>query len=314
MDRLWTPLNNPFLNATRDSHEKGLAISRYTNAALLGDPATAALFDYYDPLHLDYDASYAAWVNGGGQQKRFTGSLKSLLKGLTVHVNDWDFGIQQVHRKGTNEYVAFFPKGHTPFLTGKQETRIAAVSALNIALTGIAPLAAVKTSVNDYYGLLTDGIDNQKNKMYTTDTLSDDVEAKRIAACQGLYYVLGGLMQIYNADPSQIAKFFDLELIRREGQNDFTGHILPQEHETVAKRTLDADQQITLKNLGLVPLTFYMAAINDGPIPAGTTGITLQPSEQTHVPASSLGDVAANKFLTVYNPSELADGNWEVII
>ncbi len=314
MERDWSFLRNPFLYATRTSFEKMLVISRYTNGALLGDLSKSTLYDYYNELHLDYENAYNDWVTGGGQQKSQTGTLKSLIKGLTAQVNDWDFGVQQVHRKGTNEYTAFFPKGHAPFTTGKQETRIAAVGALNNSLTGIPALATVKTSVNAYYAQLTNTIDTQKAKISITDTLSDQVEAKRIAAGQGLYYVLGALMQTYSADPSQIARYFDLELIRQEGQTDFTGHVSPQEHVTVIKRTLEADDQITLKNLGLVPLTFYLAAIKDGPIPAGTAGVILQPSEQTHVPASALGDVENNKFLTVFNPSDLADGNWEVEI
>ena len=121
-------------------------------------------------------------------------------------------------------------------------------------------------------------------------------------------------MQTYNADPTQISRYFDLELLRRDSQSDFTGHVLPQEHQAIVKRTLEADEQVTLKNLGLVPLTFYMATTKNGPIPAGTVGVTLAPGEQTHVPASSLGDVVNNKFVTVYNPSDLADGNWEVML
>jgi hypothetical protein len=63
-----------------------------------------------------------------------------------------------------------------------------------------------------------------------------------------------------------------------------------------------------------VPLTFYLTKYKNGGIPVGVTGVTLMPSEQTHVPASSLGNPATAKYLSVYNASEVIEGEWEVEI
>jgi hypothetical protein len=70
---------------------------------------------------------------------------------------------------------------------------------------------------------------------------------------------MGQLMAIYPENPTQIEAFIDTEALRRKPQDEFTGHTGPQEHETIVKRTLDADDQVTLHNTGLVPLTFYLA-------------------------------------------------------
>ncbi len=312
LKRPWIFLTNPFLVATRNNYEKALRISAKTDAALAADPALATLYAFYHPFHLALEAAYAAWVSSGGSKKSATATLKTLLKGLTQQVNAWDFEIQHIATKGSDAYLTFFPNGHKPFLQGKQETRIGALAALSDALGAVTPGPAVKASVDDYLTDLRATNVTQKGKITTTDNLSSAVEAARIGACEGLYKVLGQLMVNNYQNTEPIGNYFDLEAIRDDQQDHFTGPTGPQEHYSIVQRTMEEDDQIFMKNNGLVPLTFYFANTKNGGIPAGVLGLTLQPGESTHVPASSLGQPATDKFLSVYNASEIAEGEWEV--
>lgn len=311
-EKPWIYLSNPFLVATRTSFEKALGLSSYTDNALEADPAQADLYTFYHPRHLALVAAYGNWKSAGGMQKTSTATLKSLIDGLTVAVNDWDYDIQAIARKGTPQYLTFFPRGHEPFISGKQETRIAAVDALNRSLDTVTPVPAVKTKVSDYLADLNTAAGTQEGKFSQTDALSDALEAARVNACQGLYYVMSGLMQTFYHNPLQVERYFDMELLRRRPQEDFTGSVAAGALHTIVKRTLAADDLLLLKNTGLVPLTFYLGSAKDAPQEGGSPAVSVEPGQQTHVPASALGNVATNKYLIVQNPSGLTEGNWEV--
>jgi hypothetical protein len=312
MERQWLFLNNPFMRATSGSYEKAVTISTFTDARLAASPGLGTYYAFYHPLHTALINAYNAWKLGGGQQKTATASMAALLKGLTAAVNDWDFAIQSIARKGTPEYLTFFPQGHTPFITGKQDMRISAVATLSNALATVSPVPAVKTQVDSYLSQLNTANTTQEGKKGGTNGLSDAVEAMRVAACHGLYYVLAQLMALYYQNPEPIATYFDLELIRDRQQDDFTGSVQASAVKTIAKRTLEADDMILLKNTGLVPLTFYLAADKGAAPVVGAPSVIVPEGQHQNVPANALGDVAENKFLMVYNASELTEGNWEV--
>lgn len=313
-ERIWTYLSNPFLVASRNNFEKAITISTFTDARLAATPSLSARYATYHPLHLALLNAFSAWQLGGGQQKTSTGDLKALLKGLTAAVNDWDYEIQAFARRGTPAYATFFPQGHAPFQQGKQDMRIAAVQTLSDALATITPEPAVKTQVDAYLVQLTNANTQQEGRKGGTDALSSAVEAARVAVCNGLYGVLGHLMDIHSANPSLVGSFFDLEAIRSRSQDDFAGSVAAGTIKTIAKRTLEPDDMILLKNTGAVPLTFYMAAEKDAPLLSTDPSVTIPEGQEQTVPASALGDVATDRYLIVRNASALVDGNWAVEI
>jgi hypothetical protein len=311
-EKPWIYLINPFIVATNGSYELMRTLGTFTDSRLAANPTFATQYAFLHPKYTAFIAAYDAWKIGGGVQKSSTATLNALLDDLGRQVNDWDYEIQAFAKKGTPEYLTYFPHGHAPFTKGKQETKIGAVAELAGALALRTPVPPIKDTISDYLTDLNTANSTQKNKKGSTDDLSDAVEAARITLGGALYSVMGHLISVYWETPELVGNFLDLELLRKKPQETFTGHTGPQEHETIVKRTLDADDQVTLHNTGLVPLTFYLANTKNGGIPAGVTGVTLQPTEQTHVPASSLGHPAEDKFLSVYNASEIAEGEWEV--
>jgi hypothetical protein len=305
-------LINPFLVATENNYKKMTDLSTFTYNALGTVPSLAAVKTFLHASYVDYLAKYDTWKNNAGERKTSTLSLGVLIDDLPRQAKDWDFEIQHFAREGTAEYKTYFPNGRTPYSRGTQEEKIRTVKQLLDELAKRTPVPPIKDTVNDYYTDLNAAFVGRQGKGSTVTQSSDAVELARVAVGVALYSVMGQLMAIYPENPTQIEAFIDTEALRRKPQDEFTGHTGPQEHETIVKRAMEEDEQVTLKNTGLVPLTFYWANVKGGPIPTGVTGVTLQPSEHTHVPASALGNPAEDKFLSVFNPSEIAEGEWDV--
>lgn len=313
--RPWIFIQNPFYNVTRDNYRLAVTISTYTDAALNAAKADATILSLYTPyhaLHLAYVAAYESWIAQANSQQGNTLSLTQLLDQSTAKINDWDLAIQNVYRRGTPQYKAILPNGHNPFQRGTQTSRIAAFKALSINLSGIAALTTTKTAVDAFYTLLDTANTTQKGSKTTTNSFSSNVEAARIAACDGLYSVLGGLMQKYNTNTAKIADFMDLENIRSGEQTDFTGHTLPDQTNKIAKRTLADNQSIRLINQGNLKIQFYLATNPTDII--GTKSVIVNPFEDKTVLASDMGDVYTQHFLMVNNMESNGIAQWELIV
>ena len=313
--RPWIFIQNPFYNVTRDNYRLAVTISTYTDAALNAAKADAAILALYTPyhtLHLAYVAAYDSWIAQANSQQGNTLSLTQLLDQSTAKINDWDLAIQNVYRRDTPQYKSILPNGHGPFQKGTQTSRIAAIKALSINLNGISALATTKAAVDAYYTLLDTANTAQKGSKTTTNSFSSNVEAARIAACDGLYLVLGGLMQKYNTNTAKIADYMDLENIRSGEQTIFTGHTMSNQTSKIAKRTLADNQSIRLINTGSVKVQFYLAT---NPADAlGSKSIIVNPFEDKTVIADDLGDVDTQHFLMVNNMEANGTAQWELDI
>lgn len=311
MVRPWTGTSNQFEAATRNSKEKAVLISTFTDSALASAAGVTALYTYYHPLHLDLTTAFDAWRIQVGIQKGKTQELNGLVAGLIVAARDWDLKIQAVYAKGTPEYTTLLPYGRAPFYSGKKDIRIRGINQLSLAIGADPLLATVKTIVDDYYTAILALSNSQQGEISNTDAKSNALEAARIAACKGLEYVLSGLKQHFPDDPSRADEFFRLDLIRNISQKVYTGTITPATVKAILKRKLKPTSIIKIKNTGQVTLEFYMAAIKGGPVPEGTTPQSVPPGLGVNVPVSALGNIN-NRFLTVRNQSELISGDWEI--
>jgi hypothetical protein len=313
--RPWMYIQNPFLTATNYNYRLAVTISTYTDAALNAAKADAAILALYTPyhaLHQSLVVAYDTWLAQAGSQQGSTLNLTQLLDQATAKINDWDLAIQNVYRRGTPQYKALLPSGHTPFQRGSQTSRMATFKALSINLTGIAALATTKTAVDAYYTLLDTANTTQKGSKTTTNSYSANVEAARLAACDGLYSVLGGLMQRYNTHLPKIGDFIDLENIRTGEQTDFTGHTMGGQTTKIAKRTLEDVQSIRLINLGNVKIQFYLATNPTDTV--DSKFIIVNPYEDITVIASDLGDVVSQHYLMIYNMEVNGIAQWELIL
>lgn len=295
-----------------EAYIKATIISAYTQAALTeqqSQPGIPPLLNLYGPLDSALTQAYTAWKSQSGAEKGETQSLKTLLDNLSrTEIDDWDFAVQQVHRKGTAAYTQIFPEGRAPFQTGKQEDRILAVGALLDTLQQESGLDDLRTQVGAFSTQLTETNTAQKGAQNDTGLHSDAVAAAAAACGRGLFFVYGGLVQKYYTQPQLIENYFDVALIRDREQRAFTGAVPAGGTKAIAKRTLEATAQLRMVNAGPTPLRFFLAP-EKAITPA--TGVTILPGEDQTVPASQLG---SGPYLGVVNEGTEGEGHFELVI
>ncbi|MBK5286222.1 MAG: hypothetical protein JJE25_12555 [Bacteroidia bacterium] len=315
MKRPWIFLINPILVATENSYRMAVRISTYHDSALLAasaDPFFLALYNLYHPLHLQLVKDYDNWHTQMGLQEGESLNVNQLLRlESNTKIKQWDVAIQNVYAQGTPKYMSLLPNHRTPFQQGTQNDRIQAVHSLSNAIGTDLALAAVKADVDAFYTQINNALTAQKGAIAVTKTLSDAVDASRIAMCIQQYANLGSLINKYAAVPSDANQYFDEEGIRNAQQVMFTGHVKPQHTHTIVKHTFAAADNLKLENPGNTMLSFYLAQVK-GAQP-GATVITLNAGEQQTVPATALGNIA-NPYLVVFNPDAINKGEFVVEI
>lgn len=312
MIRPWIQSGNVFIKITNKSNTKGVLICRFVDGKLAGVVSVATLYNQFHPLSDAYVTAYDEHETQKAVVKAKTQEVTDLFNGLVSAARDWDLAIQTKYAaKGTPDYTRLLPYGRSPFYSGEKEMRVRAINQLSLSTTGITVLAATHTNVNDYYTDLNKVIGEQRDEMAKLDTKKAALEVARIAACDGLDNVLGGLKQLFPNDPKRVDEFFPLDLIRTIPQKVFIGSIAKEATKNIVRRKQKPTSIIKIKNPGLTALHFYFASIKGGSIPVGTTPVIVQSLQAVSIPASDLGDLN-NPFLTVYNPSDRVEGDYEV--
>lgn len=177
-------------------------------------------------------------------------------------------------------------------------------------MNGIAGLASVKSDVDAYYTLLINAFNTHQGQDSSIGTASDLVETQRINLCNGLQWVLGGLMQKYYTNLLQIANFIDIESMQSNKQYKWVKKKLKAlSLFNIFERTLEATDKVRIKNNKLASLQFYCAK-NAGDA-VGAVFVTVNAGEEVIHPIADFGDFANNHFFNVYNPTDL-DGGYEV--
>lgn len=157
---------------------------------------------------------------------------------------------------------------------------------------------------------------NSSNAMQTSridakDALSDAIDDQEQALAVGLYDVLGGLMRIFKDDPSNIERFYRLDLIRRKAQTDFTGSVPAFGHRFIVQRKMKAGEQVTLQNDGDVTLIFFFASEKDTVLAPGMSSQSVLTHTQVTIPGTAIGASDTNVYLIVQN-EEALNGHWMV--
>ncbi|MEI6188633.1 MAG: hypothetical protein WCP46_09150 [Alphaproteobacteria bacterium] len=309
-------LINSFEVITRNNYTLTHKLSEHLFRTLefsKSDADILPLYNFYTPIHQQFEDIYGKISHEKGTQLSKTNQLKTLLKGLTRKVNQWDLAML-IHYddKNSPDYKSVMPKGHTPFLRGKYKDRISRVKLLSIALTDIVELAATKADVDDYLNELNAAYENQTLSSNTIEIDSTDIESERINICNGQLYVLGGLYQKFYKTPALVGNFFFLQKMKQHRQLVFNAsHLHPQVHKKVLKRTFKKGQLIVLKNKGITILRFYLA-YNLRSKTEGEFYIDVAPRTQQKRRATDLGDNTENKYLMVCNLDTTEQGAYEV--
>lgn len=307
-------LTNPFLEPMKRSFVGAVAIAGHTDGVLdaqKANPDIDPIYTLFTTVNASLASAYAARIAAAGTQKGKTASLTDLIAELRgPRIDDWDFAIQQVHRRGTSRYIELLPSGRKPFQEGRQSQRIAEVLALSDRIGAEAALATLKTEVDAFYQDLSTADATQEGAKGATEASSTAMEDAVLAAAIGLFRVYAGLVQLFAAEPERIGDYFNMELILDREQRAFTGAVGISATKAIAKRTLDGTALIRFVNTGAVRLRFYFAEEKTGEAPAGG-GLALLPGGDQTVAVSTLG---TGPYLNVTNESTEGEGAYELVI
>ena len=315
--RSWSPVNNLFDNATKNSFTKAHRIGNYTVAALkaqITDPAILALYNFLLTLYTAYDAAFIAWLVQQGTKAGSTDSLHLLLDQTIPNLDDWEYEIRGTYKKSTPQFKAIFPKSRYSFELGKQDDRISAINTLNATLKAIPALATTSAKVDIFATQINDAYTAQKGNISTKVINSDLLEKARIELVDGMYYVQGGLMMKYYKSRDTIADYFDVQTLRDLQQSDFTGRNAPGVIVVIAKRSLQVGYNIIFDNTGMnTPLQIFISP-NNTPITVGTKMVEVPANTVMQVNVDLIRVNNTDSYICVYNPSTTLTGTWEMAL
>lgn len=315
--RPWSPINNLFDNATKHSFTKAHRIGNYTIASLkaqMTDPAILTLYTFLLTLYTAYDAAFIAWLVQQGTKAGSTDSLHLLMDQIVPNLDEWEYEIRGTYKKSTPQFKAIFPKSRYSFELGKQDDRITAINTLNATLLTIPALATTSAKVTTFANLLNNAYSSQKGNISTKVINSDLLERARINLVDGMYYVLGGLMQKYYKSRSTIADYFDVQTLRDLQQSDFTGRNAPGVIVVIAKRTLQVGYIFIFDNTGTsTPLQLFVSP-NDTPTVVGAKMIEVPANTVMQVNVDTIRVNSTDAYICVYNPSDTLTGTWEMAL
>lgn len=318
MEELWDAIKNTFLSALRGSFKRtnivvvdtGDKLETRKNETDIGDINT-----YFAPFKASFTTLYLDWKQTNNTYHALTATVQRFKSDLSSSkIDRWDTLIKPAFLDDPDGYKALFPKGRSPFQEGGYEERIAAVKVLGTSIDSRAMLADVKSDITDFGRQFEAARSLQQGKEGLAKKLSVDMELKRIEVCEALYWVQGRLMALFNKNPKSIEAFFDLETLRRTGNEEEE----PEESLVITiapGQTVEAgipltdDKKLLFINLGEVPLTLF--AGGDKPeVPLNP--VILPAGEEIEKLVTELG-APGSRYLYILNSNPDLSGAVEII-
>ena len=281
------------------------------------DADIQVLRDFFHPVREAYAQKYIAWLTSKASYRGATANVEGLFGDMTKKVEDWDIRIQVQYKKGTPQYLALLPGGRSPFNSGGYESRLMNLESLIDNIGADAALQTEKTEMETFLTTIGDARDTQQGKEGLEENAAAALEAERIICGEGLYYVLGGLMQKFRTTPEEVEQFFDLVTLRTQSTDTdddepetFTGAVAPDGTVNIVERDFSTVSQLILRNTGAVQLTFCM---KDAAANACASGAILAAGEEVAIPMGSFNP-GNDSFLNVTNADVSTEGAYEVIL
>lgn len=314
----WHYLQNQFDNATNGSFRLMLTVTNDHYAKLQAqqaDPDILILYNRTDPVHQAFLDQYSAWKSSEAIYKAATDTIELLLELLrSTNARQWDTAIMVEYDKGTTEHTALLPNGRTPFQSGTMDERIAAVKTLGLTLAGFAPLAALKTTVDDFHTTLKNARDGQQVKEQLANQQRTNMELARKAIAIMQYRNLGSLMDKFGDSPDNVFNYFEVSLLQYHASStppvveEFTGTVGPMSTANVTSG-IAPEATIIITNTGSSMLRFCDAP--DAITGCTVNGLDLAPGEVYQAQGSDFQN-PANTFFNVTNNDPTIAGNYNV--
>lgn len=222
--RPWIFTSNTFEVSTQGSHKKMLSIATDTEAKLKAESSDADILVLYTGYFPVYDAYRQININydvAAGNREGQTLNVENLIAiELPKEIRKWEGFVRNIYPEDSPEEKSIFPNKRSPFLQSTYDDRISAVGSLaaRLAQDTNAAIQDYAATVLSFYNLILSARGVEQNKEGLLGSLSDTREQQRLLISEELYGVLGGLMRKFKTDPQQVARFFDLSLLRETGE------------------------------------------------------------------------------------------------
>ncbi len=257
---IWAFLRNPFEIVTRGNYLKMMAIAKYTDLALHGQIANAAIlaiYNVYHPLYLAFKNVYDAWFSSDEGHISSTDAVLALEKLLSgTYIRQWDAAIQQHYDVPSTRYKELLPHRRKPFQKGGHQDRLSAVTTLLEAIGTDANLAALKVTVTAFLTSYENAIEESGMDITGTEVSSAAVETQRLLMADGLMDAYASLIKTAINNLASLLGYFDVENIMNKKQTSFDVTVPRQSWKVVFVHTFKANDKMEITSHGDADLNF----------------------------------------------------------
>ncbi len=299
---------NKFEAATRNSYTNANYVFKQHVDSLYADSATSPIaltcYNRAKPKYDLYQASHTTHSSQSGTQGGKVQTMKVTLKGMPLHVDDWEAKIRTVYAINSEEYKILFPKGKASFNTGSQQKRVDAVETLLLSIGADASLAAVKVIIQAFYDAMFAAYNVKDVSKKSTKTDSKAIETARINMCNVMEGNYGLLLDANQDEPALASKYFDEAYMSNTLQMSFDLTVKISTTKTAIKRTYvkPLTQKFQITNRTNTVLKGFLSAKRNGLI--GLVFVTISPSGVGTYNLTDMGDNATQKFLNIMNTDD----------
>ena len=296
---------NRFEAATRNSYTNATYVFKQHVDSLYADRLTSPIaqtcYDRAKPKYDLYQASHTTHSSQSGTQGGKVQTMKVTLKGMPLHVDDWELKIRTVYAINTERYKILFPKGKASFNIGSQQKRVDAVETLLLSIGADASLAAVKIIIQTFYDAMLVSYNVKDVSKKSTKTDSKAIETARINMCNVMEGNYGLLLDANQDEPTLASKYFDEAYMSNTLQMSFDLKVKVLTTKTAIQRTYakPLTQQFQITNKLNTTLKAFLSIKRNGLV--GLVFVTIPPSGVGIYNLTDMGDNATQKFLNILN-------------
>ncbi len=317
---IWHYLDNQFENVTKNSNKLSVIIANDHDSKLQAESADADILNFYNrfhPLKTDLSAKYGLWAAAKGLYKGETARVEQKLEELSgTAIESWDIQVQVVHRRDTPDYIALLPNFREPFQKGGIDLRIEEVRGFSERLNSYPALAALKAEVDAFLAVLEGFRNVQQGKEETVGLASDNLKSANQLCMIMAYRNLGGLMDKFGDNPTDVERFYELELLQQSPQEDEPLLVVIPGGETfnLLSGGFTETSLFILVNTGATPLRFFITNSASGTWVTGDGMVEIPAGGNEIASASQLGFMPGWKFFNVTNLDPAVEGSCSVSV
>lgn len=305
-------LDNTFEISTRGSRKLLLSFAMDLDGKLSAFPDDTFIKPLYDEFHtkfMTYWSKFSAYSLSKGSLHSSTVALSKLFHKLSPkQITAVDVAVQMVFPYDTPEYTGLFPDGHKPFYSGERALRLTALKVLALAMREYPGLVNVSDIVSDIAGEIELKMSEQNKNHAKMIAAAEELEKERISLATYIYKMLSAFMCRYYDNPSEICRFFNFNMLKRqvsEKETELECRAEAGETVTIVQSDFNRDSIFVIENTGASDLEFCFAGHAGESNP--DQGITVPPGAVTELTGRDIGNFRF-KFFNVKNLSTAGPG------